>query len=121
IDAVYSTKYYVGSTITSLRQSRIPVIRLSEMYYIAAEAETDPQLALGYLNTVRTARVLPALDDLTSGDFKNELLKAYRKEFFGEGQLWFYYKRLNVAQIPNSPEATTMTEEKYVFPLPVAE
>lgn len=119
--AVYSKKYHVSANTVSVRQSRIPAIRLSEMYYIAAEAESDSQLALGYLNGVRVARLLPTINPATPAEFQNELFKEYRKEFFGEGQLWFYYKRTNTAQIPNSPDAAAMTQAKYVFPLPVAE
>jgi hypothetical protein len=119
--AIYSRKYLVAANVVSVRQSRVPVLRLSEMYYIAAEAEPDNQLALGYLNAVRTARLLPVINPATPAEFQNELFKEYRKDFFGEGQLWFYYKRKNTAQIPNSPDAAAMTEAKYVFPLPTAE
>lgn len=118
---VYSMKYHVGANVTSVRQSRVPVIRLSEMYYIAAESESDPQLGLGYLNQIREKKLLPAVHPTSPEDFQNELLKEYRKEFYGEGQLWFYYKRKNTAQILNSPDASPMTDAKYVFPLPVTE
>ena len=29
-------------------------------------------------------------------DVEDEILKEYRKEFWGEGQLWFYYKRKGI-------------------------
>ncbi|WP_200976054.1 RagB/SusD family nutrient uptake outer membrane protein [Echinicola sp. 20G] len=100
------------------------LIRMSEMYYIAAEslADTDPGKALGYLNTVRYNR---GLQDLNEGvDIQDEILKEYRKEFFGEGQLFFYYKRHNVSSIPNGSSNTankTMDESTYVVPLPLSE
>src|SRR5699024_719330 len=60
-----------------------PMIRISEMYYIAAETATDKNTALGYLNTVRFHR---GLNDLpNSADIDEELKKAYAKEFYGEG------------------------------------
>ncbi|RAV28944.1 RagB/SusD family nutrient uptake outer membrane protein [Sinomicrobium soli] len=99
-----------------------PLIRMSEMYYIAAEAETSEAQALEYLNTVRYNRGLHALE--TGTDIDTELLKEYRKEFFGEGQLFFYYKRKNTANIPDgsSSSGTINTgEEVYVIPLPDSE
>ncbi|MBD8487759.1 RagB/SusD family nutrient uptake outer membrane protein [Echinicola sp. CAU 1574] len=100
------------------------LIRMSEMYYIAAEAlvDSDPGKALTYLNTVRYNR---GLQDLGEGvDLHAEILKEYRKEFFGEGQLFFYYKRHNFSSIPNGSSNTanmTMGENTYVVPLPLSE
>lgn len=119
--SVFTKKYHVGANVVSVRQSRIPVIRLSEMYYIAAESESDPALGLDHLNKMRIARLLPAINPNSPEEFQNEIFKEYRKDFFAEGQLWFYYKRKNTIQIPNSPDAAPMTEAKYVFPLPIAE
>ncbi|MHA4807340.1 RagB/SusD family nutrient uptake outer membrane protein [Flavitalea flava] len=98
-----------------------PMLRKSEMYYIAAEAETDPTLALGYLNMVRYNRGLSDLSDGT--DINAELLKEYKKEFFGEGQLWFYYKRTNASTIPDGKGLDEysdmyMDDRYYVLPHP---
>lgn len=102
----------------------VPIIRLPEMYYIAAECATDPVEATGYLNMVRTARAIKPLPaDLDAATFQQELFKEYQKEFYAEGQLFYYYKRRNepfmtgnddVSQIPTS---RTM----YVFQLPADE
>ncbi|HEX8607469.1 MAG TPA: RagB/SusD family nutrient uptake outer membrane protein, partial [Pedobacter sp.] len=67
-----------------------PAIRLSEMYYIAAEAsfDTDKAKAITYFNTVREHRGigdgLPASIDKT--EFLDKLVAECRKEFFAEGQ-----------------------------------
>ncbi|MDR3061577.1 MAG: RagB/SusD family nutrient uptake outer membrane protein [Dysgonamonadaceae bacterium] len=73
-----------------------PSIRLSEMYYIAAESvyETNPGMAWNYLNTVRTHRGIGTPLD-SSDNFQDELLKEYRKETYAEGQAFYAYKRLN--------------------------
>ena len=98
-----------------------PLLRISEMYYIAAETEMDPNLALGYLNTVRFNR---GLADLQPGtDINAELLKEYQKEFFGEGQLFFYYKRTNtqvIADGSGQDDYTNdfMSDSYYVVPHP---
>lgn len=99
----------------------MPVIRLTEMYYIAAEAclATDPQQAVRYLNTVRENRYLSdfALDEnLAADDIREEIYKEYRKELIGEGQLFYYYKRMGYTRIPGS--AINATDQVYVLPMP---
>ncbi|MGY0425683.1 MAG: RagB/SusD family nutrient uptake outer membrane protein, partial [Polaribacter sp.] len=111
----------IGDKKRSFRLKQ-PLIRMSEMYYIAAETTQDPTLALGYLNTVRLNRGLGDLP--TSVDIKSEILKEYQKEFYGEGQLFFYYKRNNFTSIPNGSLASgsiDMGPDQYVVPLPLSE
>lgn len=121
---VFSTKYYVGGTgVNNPNQRLIPVVRLPEMYYIAAEASPSIAEGVAYLNTVRQARLIPVLDPAivnTATLLDNELFKEYRKEFYAEGQLWFYYKRKNTLTLQNSVGGT-MSNAKYVFPLPQSE
>ncbi|MEG0796582.1 MAG: RagB/SusD family nutrient uptake outer membrane protein [Odoribacter sp.] len=100
----------------------VPMIRISEMYYIAAECYDDPEQALFYLNEVRNARALKKLTDASL--IPDELEKEYKREFIGEGQLFFYYKRLGKEEIQYgnySWDAVTMSSDKYVVPLPDAE
>jgi hypothetical protein len=71
---------------------------------------------------VRNARQLTSLS--TTANFATELTREYQKEFFGEGQLFFYYKRLGTATIDNGSATTgtiTMTKDMYVLPLPESE
>ncbi|MGN6419217.1 MAG: RagB/SusD family nutrient uptake outer membrane protein [Pseudobacter sp.] len=100
-----------------------PLMRISELFYIAAECTPDKQQAATYLNEVRSNRgilnPLSATDNIT-----NEITKEYRKEFWGEGQLFFYYKRNNFASIPAGSSANsniTMTSGLYMIPLPLSE
>ena len=75
-----------------------PGVKLSELYYIAAECTyaSNPALALSYLNEVRLRRGIgQPLSSSSKDEFLNELLKEYRKDLFAEGQLFFAYKRLN--------------------------
>ncbi|PUZ29981.1 SusD family protein [Chitinophaga costaii] len=105
-------------------QKLVPLIRLPEMYYIAAECSTDPVAALGYLNTVRTARAIKALPDgLTAADFQQEIFKEYQKEFIAEGQLFYYYKRRNESYIVDNNQTAQLPTSRamYVFPLPADE
>lgn len=99
-----------------------PVMRLTELYYIAIETQTDDNKATALLNKVRFNRGLP--DVTINGDKRDLLTKEYQKEFWGEGQLFYYYKRLNLQAISSGASATAtiaMTPEKYVVPLPLSE
>ncbi|MGE9313450.1 RagB/SusD family nutrient uptake outer membrane protein [Niabella sp. CJ426] len=119
---VYSKKYYSDRT-NNVKQRLVPVVRLPEMYYIAAEAAPTVSTGVGYLNVVRLARLIPALSiDVvnTPALLDAELQKEYRKELYGEGQLWFWYKRKNVTTIPDGV-GNPMTQAKYTFPLPLGE
>ena len=47
---------------------------------------------------------------------KEEIYKEYRKEMIGEGQLFYYYKRLKYMNIPGS--AISGNDDVYVLPMP---
>lgn len=113
----YSTKFWQDG-ITSLQLSnQMPLLRLSEMYYIAAEATPDLTEARTLINDIRLKRGLEALTvTFTETIRMQEIAKEYIKEFYAEGQLFFYYKRLGTLPVPRS--AVTMTAQTYVFPLP---
>ncbi|MFD2593965.1 RagB/SusD family nutrient uptake outer membrane protein [Sphingobacterium griseoflavum] len=99
--------------------NRMPILRKSEMYYIAAEclAETQPSAAVDYLNEVRANRNIEALSStLTAAQIQNELALEYRREFFSEGQVFYFFKRKNITAIPGL--AIPMSESTYVLPLP---
>lgn len=100
-----------------------PIIRISEMYYIAAECEPNPEAGLAHLNTVRNARNITG--ELTNAALlQDEIRKEYMKEFYGEGQLFYYYKRTNRPTIPNGNTdagTRTMTADQYRLPLPLDE
>ncbi|WP_285008413.1 RagB/SusD family nutrient uptake outer membrane protein [Pedobacter faecalis] len=114
---VYTKKYWSDAP-TNVKQRLVPLIKLSEMYYIAAEAA--PTLAEGtaYLNEVRTSRLIPELPvPATQTALDAEIQFEYRKDFYAEGQLWYYYKRMNVTTLPDGI-SNPMSTAKYVFPIP---
>lgn len=96
----------------------IPIIRLSEMYYIAAETifDKDPEKAIDYLNTVRrgrgnrTALPVPSSKD----ELINHIINDARREYMTEGQVFFLYKRTN-KEIVGAP---VKSEIRYVLPIP---
>ena len=102
----------------------IPLIRLPEMYYIVCEATTDAKEAATHINIVRNKRGISKAKDVTCDTKENRLNalnKEYRKEFYGEGQyFWFLKSHGVVGSLTHSPEVT-LAEENFVFPLPDAE
>lgn len=107
---------------TKVYRFSMPLLRLSEVYLIAAETEPIASQALEYLNKVRNQRGILSLSGTVNMD--TEIQKEYRKEFFGEGQLFFYHKRRNLPNIPNGAANTgniVMSKNTYVVPLPDSE
>lgn len=98
-------------------KNRIPMIRLSEMYYIKAESQMNDGLladASETLNLVREKR--GALADAVYADepaFYAELFEEYRREFLAEGQLFYYIKRRNQVGL-----IETQFMVDFIFPLP---
>lgn len=113
----YSRKYKQDGEISYSIQNTIPMIRLSEMYYILAECEEDMATSANYLSTVRTNRGLEPVEYSTEEDKTAALDKEWRKEFYGEGQLFYYYKRLGKETFLHCP-ITNMTESNYRFSIP---
>lgn len=115
-------KYEDVTDKTKVFRFQIPMFKLSEMYLIAAETAPVAANGIAYLNTLRFNRGLTNL--AATAVVATEVTKEYKKEFIGEGQLFFYYKRINSATIPNGSAASgnlTMTALQYVVPMPDSE
>lgn len=112
-------KYKVVEKPTNLASDfkQIPMIRISEMYLIAAEVAPQAE-GQAYWATFRqsrniTASVLPTDPTLRA----LEVVKEFRKEFYAEGQSFFAYKRINApkASFLFAPAAATVN---YLIPVP---
>jgi hypothetical protein len=86
-------KFYDPTTKVSA--TVMPLIRLAEMYFIVMEcgplAEANERLV-----DFRVARVMSSSIDnslASESDVHSRLEKEYRKEFYGEGQMFYFYKR----------------------------
>lgn len=101
----------------------LPMLRISEMYYIVAETTDDSAEALRVMNQVRKNRGLIPFGENEQIDMPKVVAEEYVKEFFGEGQLFFYYKRLNVPKIPagKGGNDVVMDAAKYSLPVPDSE
>lgn len=119
-------KYYQGddasmSSLTLLIMKQImPMLRLSEMYLVVFELSND----LTEINDLYF-KYIEARDVPTKALFDN-IAEArafipyeYRREFFGEGQMFGYYKRTFTKNMMWGNK--TMTEDDYIVPLPSTE
>lgn len=100
----------------------IPVIRLAEVYLIAAECCPDPRKGRDYLNTVRGARNVKNIPDEV--DLMTSIELEYKREFVGEGQLFWLYKRKGKAEIASGEKLESvvpMEKRFYLFDLPQSE
>jgi hypothetical protein len=118
-NARYTARYNTTTSDTAYYANKMVMIKLAEMHYILAEALYHAGGDyLTPLNAVRAARgitPLAAVDDLPA-----TLTTEFRKEFLGEGQLFFHYKRLNLDRLPNT-DTNPVEAKAYIFPLPQSE
>lgn len=86
----YFYKYDDMSSSSDIENTIIPMLRLSEMYLIAAESQSeDLDAGLQYINTLRNQRGITNLSSLSTLNLTYE----YMRELYGEGQLFYLYKR----------------------------
>jgi hypothetical protein len=112
----------------------IKVIRLSEIYLIAAEAAfpTDKALAASYLKEIRKRS--PNLPEPTASTITMQMIKDERsKELFAEGQRFFDMMRWNesitfnddfispAVVITHRPQTIDRTFYKTILPIPQVE
>lgn len=122
--AFYKFREVDGMTYTN----KVSLIKSAEICYTEAECllraggESNKVLAIEALNRVRNNRGLSAMpleNTLTEEQVWEELTKEWRKEFVGDGQLFYYYKRIGSTSIPYASMACD--DNVYVLPLPKAE
>lgn len=104
---------------------RVSLMKKSEAYYIAAEClvrlgirQTE---AIEYINTVMTARSIPELLELnlTPDELMVEIERERIKDMIGEGQLFYFFKRLNYSSVPFF--GTTLSDGDFILPIPEKE
>lgn len=117
------TKLWQYENMSADYECLMPLIRLPEMKLIVAECNPTTQGA-EIINEIREHRGIsvefPAT--ATEGEVMSEIRNEYQREFYCEGVMWYYYKRLNSANIPyysyGRQYTQVMDQEKYVWPMP---
>lgn len=110
-------KYYASEDSPS---GCIPMLRLSEMYLIAVEGASTLDEANDLYATYMKSKGSSPKAFTTTEEMRTELEKEYRREFFAEGQMFYYYKRNNVKHLW-SKEDVDMREADYILPVPNTE
>lgn len=123
-------KKYASIASTKPFRYMIPLIRMSEIYMIAAECTDNLSEAIGYVNELRKNRSCVDLeleDSDTEEDVQEYITAEFAREVIGEGQLYFYYKRHAMTSVMSGTSfyswstTTSMDLGYYVWPLPKAE
>lgn len=104
----------------------VNLIRLPEMYYIAAECLLQKGRyndALAYFNAVITSRGLVALDERNPVESLTleRITEDRFKEFICEGQQFFHSKRLNLDITSHTGQIIPASNNVYVAPIPEEE
>lgn len=114
----YFKKYLQSANMPAISKNTLPLIRLYEMYLIAMECSslTDANALYAQMCAARDISPVDVTDAL---ELKELLIKEYNKEFYGEGQAFYMYKRLAVETIFYTSEKGSVAT--YVIPLPKQE
>ena len=113
LTATSNGKEYVLTKYNNMNY--IPLFKLSELYLIAAEC-ADGEDAYWYLNQLRNHRGLSSIEH--TKDIESYIYQEYRREFLGEGQLFFYYKR-KLYDTVGAEDNVGIEDLKAVYNLPI--
>ncbi len=112
----YFYKYSDMVANGSIQNTMIPMVRLGEMFLIAAESQSgDLKAGVQYVNALRRNRGVASLTTLTPDLLKYE----YIRELYGEGQLFFLYKRLNSDIITSATSSKNPKASDLIFVVPL--
>lgn len=130
VDGEKLTKFWVEGNVKNLAsmqlaQDIIPLMRFIEAYYIASEAifDSDKIMAITLFNRAvesRTGTNIYNLDTSVSKEvFIGAIASEYQREFLGEGQMIYVYKRLN---LPIRDNKTIVDHRgRLLLPIPITE
>ena len=114
----YMTKYTQATNMPVWAKNSIPLFRLAEMYLIAMECGSI-QNANDLYKEVCIARDITPVTFGSTEELSETLILEYNREFYGERQAFYAYKRLGRSKIFGT--STVGSALIYVLPLPKAE
>lgn len=125
-------KYRDPNSVAEANNCNFPILRLADVYLIAAEAEArlSGPTAAAYAN-INAVRRRAGLADLKTGLSKDEFINAVLQErsweLFGEADRWYDLTRTNtfLTVIPKAvndvyPQRTPLPKHRY-YPIPLEE
>ncbi|MBN8823271.1 MULTISPECIES: RagB/SusD family nutrient uptake outer membrane protein [unclassified Spirosoma] len=132
VKGVLIKKYMDKNSIGAKGRNNVPMLRLADMYLIAAEAEARQNgptaTAYQYINAIRKRAGLADLQTgLSKDNFISAVLQERSWEFFAEGDRWFDLTRTNtfLTVIPKAvnevyPVRAPQAKHRY-YPIPMDE
>lgn len=114
----YLTKYTQSTNMPVLAKNSIPLFRLAEMYLICMECGAL-QNANDLYEKICIARDITPITFENTEELLETLILEYNREFYGEGQAFYAYKRLGRTKIFGT--STAGSPQIYILPLPKAE
>lgn len=122
-------KYYQNNQSESRPEGQlqgINLIRLPEMYYIAAECllkkGNTPEATFFFNEVLKSRGLIPLNERVPAETLDNERITEERyKEFIGEGQAFFHMKRLNLDIDTPMGETIPASKQLYVIDIPEQE
>ena len=113
----YYTTKYMNFYSSSTSQKNFPIMRLAEIYLIIAETAPLDEANAAYEEycDARNVDYVP----LSESDRRERILLEYIREFTGEGQNFYTYKRFNAKNMLFG--VRELTEEQYRLVIPDAE
>lgn len=120
-------KKFIQKAVPSDQQVlQVPLLRLSEMYLIQTECADNKAAAEAVYSAYCIKKGIPFISFNSAdwqSDRRNKMIREYVREFYGEGQTFFTYKRYNVTTLPQGWTYAyyNAKPEKYLVPKPLRE
>lgn len=110
-------KFSDFTPINTLCKKNFPIMRLPEIYFIIMECGSLEEANLLYKEycAARNITYVP----LTEEDRQERIILESIREYVGEGQNFYMYKRNNVKRMVGG--TTDCSEEQYIVPIPKSE
>ncbi len=104
--------------VDDLVSGYVPLIRISEIYLMLMELESLERANELYAEFAK-ARLISPLSFASKEELTKYIQVEYRREFIGEGQMFFAYKRWGTVRMPRKDRGCG--ESTYVPPIPKKE
>ena len=103
-----------------IKHQIIPLLRMSEIYLIAIETSDNLDEVNSLYTTYMESCDMTIFDLFTSVEQMREwIIREYHRKFYGEGQMFYTYKRLGANSMIRGEQE--VTESEYILPLPSTE
>lgn len=115
----------VANSNNPTRDRSQSLLKISELYLIMAECAPEEEVRIEYLDRLRVGRGYQegAVGDAEKKDWEETIQNEYKREFYGEGQYFFFLKRKRIAAVAagSGRGEWTMGDAQYIIPLPDSE